>query len=279
MIDCTMYLNETEVFVARLSVLNPVCDRFYVFESPITFSKKPKKLMLRERLIDLLNQGVLTKEVFCKICAVEIPIEVFGTFMKPNATAWDVEEAHRLFMLEHLDNDVMRSNDIVVFSDIDEIPSMNQLVQFANSDLHIANFKSRLFRYFFNLYFQDWKKGIIARWSSLRKVLKQKQKSGQTLMKNLRMKERHLITTDQLGWHFSSVGSMDQIWQKVNSFSHSKEHEEAGKLDKRRVLSRITDRIHLFKDGKKEGVVVSAEGLPTAVSTLEYFYPLLLRED
>ena len=107
--DCFIFYNEIELLKYRFELLKDVVDTFIIVEANITFSGKPKEMYFK-------NFGV--KNIIYKV--VDLP------FKNPtNEQVWENEKFQRNFMETCL-KDIL-DDDIVIFSDVDEIPDPETL--------------------------------------------------------------------------------------------------------------------------------------------------------
>merc|ERR1712086_1023495 len=108
-----IFNHEVEILYTRLHELYPVVDRFFIFESNLTFTGIPKPLIYQA------NRHVY-KEFSDKIVTFQISLPVCN-----NANAFDCEAKTRLYaytlsVASLIARDI--KNDVVLFSDVDEIP-------------------------------------------------------------------------------------------------------------------------------------------------------------
>jgi beta-1,4-mannosyl-glycoprotein beta-1,4-N-acetylglucosaminyltransferase len=112
--DCFMFFNELELLELRLHELSGVVDKFVLVETTRTFSNKPKSLIFQE------NRSRF-KEFQDKI------IHVVVDDMPRSNNAWALELFQRNAICRGLEN--CRPDDIVLVSDVDEIPRATTLVE------------------------------------------------------------------------------------------------------------------------------------------------------
>jgi hypothetical protein len=163
----------------------------------------------------------------------------------------------------------LQKDDIFIHGDSDEIPSANVIRTFIESKMVKAVIVTNLYRYFYNLYFQDWKHMFINKASEM-----SKKTCLDTLRRHVVDNWPHLIG----GWHFSPVGDFDFIMNKYqvsNQIGRAKGHPELIQRD--RIKERINKRLHPFRDDKPQGVVHSIQNMPQfIIDNKERFKDLLL---
>jgi beta-1,4-mannosyl-glycoprotein beta-1,4-N-acetylglucosaminyltransferase len=163
-----------------------VVDRFVVIQATHTFSG------IKRQVPPLTHPKVLLVE----------PDEVFQN-------PWDTEAAHRNAGLRGLVGLV--NNDVVLVSDVDEIPDRDLIPRFAAA-LHrhpVLTLEQKFYYYNFNWRKPTmWRNAYVTTFGQLRSVS----------MQNLR-RSGHPIVPDA-GWHMSYADSAEKIREKIESFSH-----------------------------------------------------------
>ena len=121
-IDCFIFYNELDLLYYRLSLLNDIVDYFIIVESTHTFTGIPKQLFYNEN-------KEMYKEFNEKI--IHIILEDFP-FKVPNINIftnqpWQNEYYQRNSIKKGIDVilDKLNDNDIILSSDLDEIPDPN----------------------------------------------------------------------------------------------------------------------------------------------------------
>lgn len=260
-IDAFMFFNELEILEIRLRELYDVVDRFVILESNYSHMLKPKSLLFG-------TASVSFSPWIDKIEYVIVPDEIMTADKRPHK----VEQANRDYIAKYL-NGKIKDDDVLIMSDIDEIPSAGFIKYWLDNNNGKNRFSTSMYRYYLNLYFQQWHISHIGKWKYYKPYA-----NNLSSLRRHKIKDWHLMNSR--GWHFSSVGTMEQIWNKVNNFYHAKEHAHFKKLDKDRISQRIKDRLHPFKDGAHRGEIVGLDNMPYCVRTnIDKFGHLLLEED
>jgi len=189
MIDVFPFCNELDVLEVRLHALAPYVRRFVLAESEQTHSGKPKPLYFEENRARFADFD---------ITSVVIP-------SLTTADPWKREEFGRSWLLGHLgDGD---DDETVLISDVDEIPDMTTY------DGGEGVFRNRVYLYYFNCYanFDTWGGTFAVRRGHIdpRFILMRERK---------RCKQQYPVVGE--GWHFTSMGTEQQIIDKLDSFAH-----------------------------------------------------------
>ncbi|MCX6702002.1 MAG: hypothetical protein NTX96_02280 [Candidatus Zambryskibacteria bacterium] len=187
-IDCFTFFNELDLLEIRLHALAPYVDRFVLVESPITHAGNPKPLFFEENK-DRFKDFNITH-------LVSPPMK---------GGSWEIEINQRGYILNGIKD--ADPEDIILVSDVDEIPDLKQY------DGREGIFILDLFYYYFNCFTGDTIKGTIA--------LKKKNIHILNLeIDHLRKYRRATKEVVGKGWHFSVLGSPEQIKYKIESFAH-----------------------------------------------------------
>jgi beta-1,4-mannosyl-glycoprotein beta-1,4-N-acetylglucosaminyltransferase len=112
-VDCFIFYNEDELLNYRLNILQDIVDVFVLVESTRTFTGKPKKLYFE-------------KEKF-KERIIHIVVDDFPFTEPTKEQVWKNEKFQRNCIQRGLDQLTLNDNDILIFSDVDEIPDPNTL--------------------------------------------------------------------------------------------------------------------------------------------------------
>ena len=220
LIDAFTYFNEKELVELRLKYLNPIVDYFVVIESNITFTGKEKKWNFPEVL-----KGRL-KEFSHKIKYHQLNINLEEI---KNEESWIIDgvKGDDFWRIENFQRNYIKTackkfsdDDILIISDLDEIPSIKKLNFILSSDFKkIA--PVALEQYLFHLdcnflRLESWRGSIVATMEICNKFSPQK-------FRTLRNKISYF--TDS-GWSFSSFGGYERVKQKIESYAHSEHNND-----------------------------------------------------
>ena len=219
-IDAFIFFNEEELVKLRLSYLNQVIDKFVIIEADHTHQGKKKEWNFEKLLTNEL------KEFSDKINYHKLEIDVDKISKKEGwifenvkgGKTWKIENYQRNYIREACKN--FSGDDIVLISDLDEIPSVNKINLIKMSDQNKilpAGFEQSLFHLNCNyLNLEKWI-GTIA---TTKKVI---DKYEPQYLRNSRYK---ISTIAQAGWSFSSFGSTEKIHEKFDAFAHDEYNNE-----------------------------------------------------
>ena len=223
--DCITYFNEKTLFELRLNILDKFIHRFVVVEANYTHSGNPKKLNFN------INDYPKFKDKITYISSIDCPknlkrpLKNFKRFNSIQRIAYQRNEI--LKFIKDAEDD-----DIIIYSDSDEIPNLNNL-DFNNIKEKFIIFKQKLFYYKLNLELKNipWygskacKKKYLVDINNLRNLKPKKYPWWRldTLIKP--NKERSVKIVQKGGWHFSQIMNPKQIQIKFLNDEHHDEYE------------------------------------------------------
>lgn len=191
--DCFIFYNELDLLEIRLNELNEVVDHFVLVESTHTFTGIPKTLFYQEN-----------KSRFEKFADKIIHIVSENPFDE-SQKHWEREAFQRNQIALGLQNS--KSNDLIIISDVDEIPKAEVVKKHYKTDTIITCELIHCACYL-NLFYGHWINGT--------RIFKRKKLT--TPQQN--RFELHKIEKDA-GWHFGYFGDANHIVKKLASFSHT----------------------------------------------------------
>ena len=231
--DCFMYFDEDLILDARLNILDKYVDFFIIVESK--YNHKGEKRSLK---LDLEKFKKFKNKI--KYLVIEdlpnnleaITGQDFGVTKEHKfiIDAVKRENFQRNFIKKGLDE--AQDEDFILISDLDEIPSLENL-NLRSVKEKIIVFKQLMTYYKFNLALPNfW-------WHGTKGCLKKNLKSPQWL-RNVKSKKYSLLRLDILfsemrynsikfiengGWHFTNIKSAEEIELKFKSYLHHREFE------------------------------------------------------
>lgn len=166
-----------------------------------------------------------------------IPVDKLGyfkpkSFQTPHLQAWSREIHQRNAIERGLHG--CRAHDIILVSDVDEIPDSRALKN-CKWKADITAFKQRSYNYFINCQ-------SVGDWIGTKGV---KYKHFDRLVAEQIRQSTEFDTVENGGWHFSFLGGMDSVINKIQSFSHQ-EHNKQAILDEDRLSLNLNNALDIF---------------------------------
>ena len=223
--DCITYFNEKTLFELRLNVLDKFIYRFIVVEANYTHSGNPKKLNFNINDYPKFKDKIIYIPLIRSPKNLKYPLKNFKRFNSIQRIAYQRNEI--LKSIKYAE-----SNDIIIYSDSDEIPNLNNLNFNKLKDKFII-FKQKLFYYKLNLELKSvsWygsracKKKHLIDINHIRNLKPKKYPWWRfdTFIKH--NKERSVKIIENGGWHFSQIMNPKQIQVKFLNDEHHDEYE------------------------------------------------------
>jgi beta-1,4-mannosyl-glycoprotein beta-1,4-N-acetylglucosaminyltransferase len=212
--DCFQFFNELDILEIRLEELYPIVDKFILCESTITHSGKPKEQIF-QNTIERYNKYL-----------DKIEYVLFDKFPEEtNRSYWTLENDQRRHIINGIDLNTLQDDDVIIISDIDEIPNRKFLDSFIKkyinnslpnypivicSQLYYGKITNKVIE---PSYFMNWNGSVVING----KILKSNP-DIQYYRKNIDFFPR---IQNNGSWHFSYMGTIDDIIKKLESTVHT----------------------------------------------------------
>jgi len=205
-IDCVIFYNEIDMLLYRLTVLDSVVDYFIIVESTKTHIGKEKPLFY------VINEEKF-KQFSKKIIHIVVDDLIIADINKNEQ--WLNENKQRNAIDTGIKQLNLSNDDLIIISDVDEIPDPESLQQMKNNEIEIkfANMKQDFYYYNLNSLCvgETWLFPKIIAYD----IYLLFDSSPQTI----RMSHAK-DTIDKGGWHLSYFGNVQFIKNKLQNFTH-----------------------------------------------------------
>ncbi len=249
--DCFTFFDEADLLELRLRTLDEVVDRFVIVEADVTFqgAEKPLNYVANAARFERWSDKI-----------IYVPV----TDVPACETAWDREHYQRQAIIRGLDG--AAENDLIVVTDVDEIPRPEALLRLAREAVGPVALRMDMYYYFANvLIMRTWDLPRAARGGDLRDAQALRSTKG-------------LPVVEGTGWHFSYFMDGDSIRRKLAAFSHV-EYANDRYMSAVHIERSMKFGIRLLGGGSAE--IVQAGDLPPVLATdplyAKYFHPGLTR--
>jgi beta-1,4-mannosyl-glycoprotein beta-1,4-N-acetylglucosaminyltransferase len=233
-IDTFVFYNELDMLNLRLHELNDVVDYFILVEANKTFTDNIKEYIFEK------NKEKYDKFLH-KIIHIKVDDMPENTGNKDN---WNREWHQRNQIKRGLDQLNLNHEDIIILSDVDEIPKVDTITNIKNSKINTI-YKLEMDFYYYN--FQNkvegfWPLARVFNYGSIKTTM-----SDIRQIKNFNNNN----TIKNGGWHLSYFGDVDFIINKIKQFSHQEFNTEKI-VNKQNLQTLINSNKDLFyRDGIK----------------------------
>ncbi len=237
--DCFQFFNEEHILDIRLNILDKFVDFFVIVESTADHQGNVKKLNFDKKKFTKYNNKII-------YIIVDDTAEVIKKSHKGGESL--VEQHQRNSLTKGLVKS--HDEDLIILSDIDEIPNLNKLNKF-NKKNKYAVFAQKMYNYKINLFNETE-----SEWHGSKICLKKNLKSPQWL-RNLKFKQypfwridkpRNLQIIENGGWHFAYLQNPENIKKKIKSFAHG-EFNKSEFLDINSIEKKINNSEDIFDRG------------------------------
>ena len=197
--DCFIFYNELDILERRLHYLDPVVDHFVVVESSVTHKGTPKRSFYQDN-----------KERYAR-WAHKIRHVVVDDNPVDTEDAWVRENHHRQGILRGLEN--AEPSDWVLVSDVDEIPNRGA-VSHQKQQVSVNPTAFHMFAFQYNL---KWMQTAEPWFGTIMTRVDQMPPGGPQELRNNRWRYPHHPYS---GWHLSSFGDVEHVFNKVREYAH-----------------------------------------------------------
>lgn len=197
--DCFLFYKELDLLELRLNILDPYVDRFVLIESDKSFTGRAKPLFFEEN-----------KERFAPFLDKIIHVPVLDD--PPDCeNAWVREKHQRNAIRRGLEG--CQPDDCIVLSDVDEIPNPDLLTNLPDLSKPL---RCRQLYFFYHLNNLNIDKPL---WSGSR-IFRFNYLENNTMQSLRKLPKSKCRVIGNGGWHFSFVGDVEFIEDKLRDFSH-----------------------------------------------------------
>jgi beta-1,4-mannosyl-glycoprotein beta-1,4-N-acetylglucosaminyltransferase len=232
--DCFMYFDEEVVLDVRLNTLNEFVDYFVIVESKFTHKGESRNLKFDHKKFKKFKEKIIYLVYEDQPQEIEVVNNEDSEQEKSRKYIFNAgyrENGQRNFIEKGLSD--AHENDIVLISDVDEIPNLID-INFSKIKEKIILFKQDMFYYKFNLYLPNliWtgtkgckKKDLISpQW--LRNIKDRKYSFFRIDTFFSKTKYINIKIFNDGGWHFSNIKTPKEIEHKLKSYLHHREFDE-----------------------------------------------------
>ena len=278
--DGFLFFNELDLLEIRLNTLNDVVDHFILVEASVTHQGTPKSFIFEENK-ERFNK-FLDKIIHVKVTEIPSSFSTLPNIIPTNfkeeiiKRIYDDISKTRLFnrFVPHemgfgrdffqkesvkLGMENASDDDILILSDLDEIPNpeyISRLNEFFESD-QLYTFNQTHYCYYLNMihysHIDNTKhnNGVNTNWKGSRM-------GTWGLLKNYSLNELRAQDNNDIidsGWHFSWMGGIDRVKNKLKSYSHQ-ENNQTHIIEGVDQMLNVEDVIYDFRGDKSVKVEI-----------------------
>lgn len=225
LIDGFIFYNEFQILNYRLHLLYDVVDAFILVESTHTFMGTPKPLLFKEN-------AHLFDKFKSKIIHVVVDNMPHLPPVVEKGEQWNNENHQRNCINLGLQQLILREDDLIMITDVDEIPDPRTLTRIKSGEIPITFHILMMDLYYYNLCTR-----FETKWYHPKIISYQEYTRSGKSCSELRLSATQYIISNG-GWHLSYFGSPLFIQNKTKVFSHQEFNNETNN-----DLSVIQERI------------------------------------
>ncbi len=284
-----MYFDEEVVLDVRLNTLDKYVDYFVIVESSFTHKGDNRNLMFNHNKFEKFKNKIIYLVYDKQPKGIEVVNENDSEGEKSRKYILNAalrENGQRNFIQNGLNK--AEDNDIILISDVDEIPNLSE-VNFNNISEKIIMFHQDMFYYKFDLKIPN------LLWTGTKACRKKYLLSPQWL-RNIKDRKYFPFRIDILfsekkyssikfisngGWHFSYIKTAEEIEHKLKSYLHHREFDEQSLsveeiqniIENKKAIYdlKVDKRVNKIGDGSKL-VKIKFEKLPIYIQQNKHNY-------
>jgi beta-1,4-mannosyl-glycoprotein beta-1,4-N-acetylglucosaminyltransferase len=255
-VDCFMFYNELELLNYRLHILNDVVDYFVLVESTHTHSGKEKELIYE-------NNKEMFRSFHHKIIHLivhDFPYKypnINYDNKSDNSDSWHNERFQRNCIDQGIQQLSLSDDDIIIISDLDEIPDPYTLQKIKNNEIIVTINALNMDFYYYNLNTKIetlWLFGKILLYKYYIHIIKMNNFTcSDVRLKNICINQNDYIIQNG-GWHLSYFGDVYFIKNKLENFAHQEyNNNEYANVEK--IEKRVRGGVDLFERPYYENII------------------------
>lgn len=292
--DSFLFFNELDLLEIRLEMLYDYVDYFIISECDTTFSGLKKPFYFEEnkeryskfldKIIyvknedsgsyddDILNKydgdkGIIFSDILKHYYAIKYsPLTDHG---KPH---WCRDFLHREFV--KLGMTECEDDDIIIFSDLDEIPDPKKLI--FDGGTYLIHQKNIIYYLNCENVTEKWHGSVVTNFSNIKNESLNKIRNefrGYNLIGNTNNLNFKIIENG--GWHLTFMGGMSRISEKIKSYGHQEFNNDS-------VISQISDKMNNNLDILNRGIKIEDVNIDEyypeeMVNLIKQKYPYLIK--
>lgn len=243
--DCIPFFNELDILKLRMQIMAPYVDFFVIEEASVTFSGEQKRMIFAEN-----RQLFAEFETKIRYVAVEdSPME--------GVTTHERDKYQKNQLIRAMSD--CRPEDIIIFSDVDEIPKPETLVRIIEhfEPGKIYHLAQRMFYCFLNM--EEVSGNLLSITGEFPNVEKRQwlgtkicsfadiPEEGIVFLREVSPTDKRSVRVAEGGWHFGYMGGNGErdvakrIGEKVQAAAHSE-------YNRKRYLNGAVDRLLCGED-------------------------------
>lgn len=233
-IDCFIFYNELDMLLYRLDSLFTYVDYFVLVESKLTHAGKEKELYYNnnKHLFESYNSKII------HVILDELPFKHPNIDYSKNQQ-WVNEHYQRNSIKNGIEQILLNDEDIIIVSDLDEIPDCNLLSHIKNNSFYINN----IYSLEQDFYYYNLNSRMVNKWYCSKIFSYKKYKDLHLPFQDIRHLDCPKIKNG--GWHLSYFGDKFFIQNKIQQFGHQ-EYNNDNYTNLNLIETRMNNQVDLY---------------------------------
>ena len=243
--DCIPFFNELDILKLRMHIMAPYVDKFVLEESTVTFSGEPKEMIFAKH-----------RDMFAEFADKIIYIAVDNSPMS-GVTTHERDKFQKNQLIRGMTD--CKADDIVIFSDVDEIPNPKVLAELIENfdSTKVYHLAQRMFYCFLNM--EEVSGNLLSITGEFEGVERKKwlgtkicsfgnlPKEGIVFLREVSPDDPRSVRVDDGGWHFGYMGGDGEkkVAKRIGIKVQAAAHQE---YNKSRYLNEAVDRLLCGED-------------------------------
>lgn len=242
-VDLFMFYNELDLLKYRLEVLNDTVDNFVIVEATHTFTGHPKDLHFKNNS----HMFEKFKDKIIYIVVDDLPYKQPNVDFSKNEQ-WQNEYFNRNCLSRGIDKLNLSDDDIIMGTDLDEIPNPEILSKIKNSEIKI----DRIASLSLDIYYYNLTTRVIEDLYGTKLLTYGFYKSSSMNFQEIRMSSESMTHANIIrngGWHLDHFGDEYSMLYKLQTSSHQ-EYNTPFFTDLDYIRKCMSERSSVFTPGK-----------------------------
>lgn len=243
--DCIPFFNELDILKLRMKIMSPYVDKFVLEESTVTFSGESKAMIFAEH-----------RDMFAEFADKIVYVAVDNSPMS-GVTTHERDKFQKNQLIRGMAD--CKPDDIVIFSDVDEIPNPKVLTEIINNfdSTKIYHLAQRMFYCFLNM--EEISGNLLSITGEFKGVEKKQwlgtkicsfgnlPKEGIVFLREVSPDDPRSVRVADGGWHFGYMGGDGErdVAKRIGVKVQAAAHQE---YNKSRYLDEAVDRLLCGED-------------------------------
>jgi len=256
-VDCFCFYNELDLLNYRFTILDRIVDYFVLVESTHTYAGKQKDLIYQNNkdMFQQFNHKII--HIVVDDLPYKYPNINYDNGYEGNQ--WHNERYQRNCIERGIKQLSLVYEDIIIISDLDELPDPNTLNRVKNEEISIISNSLSMDMYYYNLNSKKgykWNASKILLYGLFKLILDNNLTCSDIRLNEIKALTNYTYSIPNGGWHLSYFGDVHFIKNKLEQFSHQ-EYNTNEYTNIENIQHRISNNLDLFERPNENTISIS----------------------